>query len=182
MPKSTEVQSRPDRPRIKVTQADIDRAITSHSSKCVVAQAIARQIPDAVYIDVDTQTIRFTRQGRRWAYLTPYAVQGYVIAFDAGDEIEPFDFTLSKNIAVARRKTTPDGAKVALARDSARRAQRRAALAPTPETEEAAQSATAAYDAARCQRRQEATGDGESHAGAAAACSRLRAGAMDIGC
>lgn len=87
---------------ISVTEQDIERAHRTDSYRCVVAQAIARSIPDAHNIDVDTQTVRFTRQGERLWYLTPYAVQGYVIAFDAGDPIEPFDFTI-QNPRKARR-------------------------------------------------------------------------------
>jgi hypothetical protein len=79
---------------IRVTQDDIDRAHRNDSYHCVVAQAIARAIPEATNIDVDTQTIRFTLKGERLWYLTPYAVQGYVIAFDAGDHIEPFRFRI----------------------------------------------------------------------------------------
>jgi hypothetical protein len=96
---------------IAVTQADIDRAIQSNSAKCVVAQAIARTLPDAMRIDVDTQTIRFTMNGERYAYLTPYSVTGYVIAFDAGDEITPFRFRLydDQKIEVRVRRRTPAG-------------------------------------------------------------------------
>jgi hypothetical protein len=96
---------------VEVTEADIERAHKNDSYKCVVAQAVARIVPDATHVDVDTQTIRFTRQetGERLIYLTPYAVQGYVIAFDAGEAIEPFSFQLRNPIPASRRAKTSAG-------------------------------------------------------------------------
>lgn len=90
---------------VEVTETDISKAIVSDSYKCVVAQAIARTIPDSTRIEVDVQTIRFTRMetGKRYVYLTPYTVQGYVVAFDAGDVIEPFRFQLRNPLTVKRR-------------------------------------------------------------------------------
>jgi hypothetical protein len=81
---------------IRVTQADIDKAIVKNSSHCVVATAIARSIPDANRIVVDVQAIRFSTRtkAQRHTYLTPPVVAGYVVAFDAGDPIHPFRFTL----------------------------------------------------------------------------------------
>lgn len=80
---------------IQVTQADIDKAIVKHSARCVVATAIARSIPEAKRIAVDVQAIRFsTTDGQRHTYLTPPTVAGYVVAFDAGEDIHPFRFTL----------------------------------------------------------------------------------------
>lgn len=114
---------------IAVTQADIDRALQSNSSKCVVAQAIARTLPDATRIDVDTQSIRFTINGERYAYLTPYSVQGYVVGFDAGDEIHPFRFRLyeEQKVAVRQRTRTTAGTAVDGAAKRAKRAKAKAA-------------------------------------------------------
>lgn len=80
--------------RVQVTEADIAKAEVNSSMRCVVAQAIARTMPDATRIDVDVQTVRWSQAGERKVYLTPYSVAGYVIAFDAGDPIEPFTFVL----------------------------------------------------------------------------------------
>jgi hypothetical protein len=56
-------------------------------------------------IETDVQTIRFTVDGERRVYVTPYAVSGYVIAFDRGDDIQPFTFRLNENKRVgAKRK------------------------------------------------------------------------------
>jgi len=108
---------------IEVTQGDIDRAMTKNSSRCVVATAIARSIPSATRISVDVQSIRFTVAGERFAYLTPYAVSGYVVAFDAGDDIHPFRFRLDEAHAVAVRQTkrTDAGKATQQARDKASR-------------------------------------------------------------
>ena len=56
--------------KVEVTEEDISKAQRNNSYKCVVAQAIARTIPDATRIEVDTQAIRFTRAetGERWLY------------------------------------------------------------------------------------------------------------------
>jgi len=94
---------------VEVTERDIARATATDSYRCVVAQAVARTIPDATRIEVDTQSIRFTRDDARFIYLTPYAVQGYVIAFDAGEPIEPFSFQLRNPQRVARRVRTETG-------------------------------------------------------------------------
>lgn len=94
---------------IEVTEIDIARAYRNNSYQCVVAQAIARTIPTANHIDVDTQTIRFTTDEQRYQYLTPYAVQGYVIAFDAGDQIQPFTFQLRDPKILRRRVATTIG-------------------------------------------------------------------------
>lgn len=98
---------------VHVTQADIDRAVTKSSSRCVAARAIARTIPNASCIGVDVQTVRFTVEGERQVYLCPPVVAGYVVAFDAGETIHPFSFRLLANqmVPVQVRKSTPAGKK-----------------------------------------------------------------------
>jgi hypothetical protein len=124
--------ARGDRFIIEVTEKDIARAHQNDSYKCVVAQAIARNIPDAHRIEVDTQAIRFTRTStqQRYVYLTPYAVQGYVIAFDAGEKIEPFRFGLNERglLRAKRRILTPAGK---IANAAAKRAHTRARRRPS---------------------------------------------------
>ena len=114
MPKQTKVRMpAPEQTRFKieVTERDIERAHRSDSYKCVVAQAVARTIPDAVRVEVDLQTIRFTRvtTGERLLYLTPNIAAGYVVAFDAGDEIHPFEFRIGKPVKTVRRVKTEAG-------------------------------------------------------------------------
>jgi hypothetical protein len=92
---------------IQVSQEDIDRGIREDSARCVVARAIARTIPDATRIEVDTQAIRFTSGGKRLIYLTPWTAQNYVVAFDAGDEIKPFEFRIGNPIEAKRKPYKP---------------------------------------------------------------------------
>lgn len=94
---------------ITVEQTDIDQALRKKSARCVVATAVARSIEGAHHVDVDLQTIRFTVDGERRVYLTPPGASGYVIAFDAGDEIHPFGFRLSEGhrVSVRQDERTP---------------------------------------------------------------------------
>jgi hypothetical protein len=136
---------------VHVTEKDIERAKRNDSYTCVVAQAIARTVPDATRIEVDNQTIRFTRPGRRLKFLTPYVVAGYVVAFDAGDPIAPFSFQLRNPIQAAKKTYTPVGRAIHRARNVARRqAKKRAKVAGLPldspeVTAQIRESATAAY-------------------------------------
>jgi len=106
---------------IEVTEKDIAKAKRNDSYIWVVSQAIALAISDATRIETDTQTIRFTKNGDRLVFLTPYAVQGYVIGFDAGDPIQPFSFQLRSPIKHVRHRLTETGAKVNRAQVRARR-------------------------------------------------------------
>lgn len=101
--------------RIEITQAIIDKAVRENSAHCVVADAVHQQIPGASMVDVDTQLVRFSLKeyGERLMYLTPRTVAEYVINFDAGDNIEPFSFTLQKPAAiVAMKGSTRDRAQL----------------------------------------------------------------------
>ena len=114
---------------IEVTRDDIDKAQVNDSYQCVIAQAIAREIPDATRIEVDLQTIRFSRDGERLSFLTPYAAAGYVVAFDAGDEIHPFSFQLRDPRVKPSRTRTKAGKEVKKKRNDVRTIERRAATA-----------------------------------------------------
>ena len=85
-------------------------------------------MPSATYIDVDTQAIRFTLDGERLLYLTPYVVQGYIIAFDAGEKIEPFQFQLRDPKRITRRKSAAGKAANKAADQARGAAQKRAKL------------------------------------------------------
>src|SRR5262245_33861326 len=178
MTKIPKRSSIPTRFNVEVTPADIERAQKNDSYKCVVAQAIARTVPDATQIDVDTQTIRMTRGDERWLYLTPYAVQGYVVAFDAGEAIESFSFQLRNPDRRPRRKSTAAGkeadrrrtqAKAAAKKSVSVKAHERAApgekRAPQAEAsrEEINAAARAAYAAARREQPDEPFSTGFTH-------------------
>jgi hypothetical protein len=73
---------------ISVLQKHIDDAMEKHSSHCATAEAIREQVPEARFISVDLQTIRWTdsRKKLRYVFLTPHAIQGGVIVpFDQGE-------------------------------------------------------------------------------------------------
>lgn len=109
--------------RIAVTQEIIDNSTRNQSRHCMVADAMKAAIPDASRIIVDLNTIRLTmKNGHRWAYITPNKVGNYIVAFDAGETIEPFTFVLNDQMRVAIRRSvaTPAG-KV---KDTAEKAQR----------------------------------------------------------
>ena len=146
---------------VDVTQYDIDRARVNDSSRCVVATAIARAIPGASRISVDVQTIRFTLGGERFVYLTPPAVTGYVIAFDAGEAIHPFRFRLRQDqeLRVRKQTTTTAGKErkkaqrtEAKAKTALAEAEQRAATEATRETRRAAREARAVVAEAEAQR------------------------------
>lgn len=124
----------PGRISVEVTASDIERAHRNDSYTCVVAQAIARTVPTATNVDVDTQSIRFTVDDERRIYMTPYAVQGYVIAFDAGDGIEPFSFQLRDPRRAARRIRTESGKTAQRAYNRVRRSSAKAPKKVTSET------------------------------------------------
>lgn len=102
------------------TRSDLEGATRGDSSKCAVARALARQIPGAREIDVDTQTIRYTDQdGGRWWWATPIVVAQYVSDYDlglpigdeaiAGEQLGPFRFTLRHPVKQPRRRLTEEG-------------------------------------------------------------------------
>lgn len=106
----------------EVTAADIEKARVNDSYRCVVAQAIARDMPDAHHIDVDLQTIRWSDEDGRHVFLTPYEVAGYIVAFDAGDELHPFAFQVRDAVPSVQKRTKTDAAKAA--RKAANKAQK----------------------------------------------------------
>src|SRR5437660_919842 len=79
---------------IPVEQQDIDRALERESSHCAVAMAIARVVEGATHIAVDVQTIRFTRRGLRYIFLTPHLARDCIVNFDQGERDKLVPFTL----------------------------------------------------------------------------------------
>lgn len=114
-----------------VTEQDIADSAQNDSFSCMVAETIKREVPGASHVEVDLQTIRWTDKDGRHVFLTPYAAAGYIVAFDAGEEIEPFSFTLRNAVKGMQRKAlTPTAkaihkvdSKVAHARRAARKAE-----------------------------------------------------------
>jgi hypothetical protein len=81
---------------IDVPQDIIETSTERDSSHCMIADAIARAVPQAKYISVDLATIRFTDldAGVRYIYLTPRPAQAALLAFDQGEKPEPFKLRL----------------------------------------------------------------------------------------
>jgi hypothetical protein len=67
-------------------------------------------MPDASFVSVDLQTIRWTdkKKGRRYIYLTPRVAQVALVKFDQGMHTEPFGFQLRNGQSVTTgRKSEP---------------------------------------------------------------------------
>jgi hypothetical protein len=86
--------------KITVTREHIERAVKGNSHRCMIADAIRAVVPKARFILVDLQTIRWSEldSDERDFYLTPAAAQQAIVAFDQGEPVEPFSFTLTEKI------------------------------------------------------------------------------------
>jgi hypothetical protein len=82
--------------RIYVADEQIDTSCRRDSHHCMIADSVKVAIPEAQYILVDVQSIRYTiaSQQIRYCHLTPLRVQRAIIAFDRGKKVEPFSFEL----------------------------------------------------------------------------------------
>jgi hypothetical protein len=98
---------------IHVTPEQIERATQRDSRHCMIAEAIRQQYPDARKILVDLQTIRWSddKRGKRYVFLTPERAAQALVAFDHGDELEPFSFAMRPMQVTAKKsyKRTDDG-------------------------------------------------------------------------
>jgi hypothetical protein len=82
--------------RIEVPVEIIERACRRDSRHCMVAEAIQAAKPEWKNISVDLAIIRWTnpRTHQRYTALTPDAIRNAIFAFDQGEPVEPFAFTL----------------------------------------------------------------------------------------
>ena len=82
--------------RINVTAELINTAARSHSSHCMIAEAIKTVVPSAKKVSVDISTCRFSdfEKGLRYVYLTPRTAQEALVDFDEGLTPKPFSFLL----------------------------------------------------------------------------------------
>jgi hypothetical protein len=112
----TKIRAKRGAPQLNfdVTREQIATAIPRDSGHCMIADALAAAIPQARFISVDLATIRFTdlAAGWRYIYLTPYVAQQALLAFDQGDEVQPFRIRTSAAQMVAtgtarRARTAP---------------------------------------------------------------------------
>lgn len=84
--------------RVGITTTDIQLAVRKNSHRCMIAEAIRRDIPYANRVVVDLQSIRYTddQAGIRYFFFTPPVAQEALLAFDEGRPVEPFEFDLRK--------------------------------------------------------------------------------------
>jgi hypothetical protein len=106
---------------IEVRQEHIDEALRASSSHCAIAMALQAALPDARFVSVDLQSVRFTdpRRGVRICFLTPHPARELIIGFDQGDaeRCKPITFSMRPcTITKAGRKSqrhTPDAHQLA---------------------------------------------------------------------
>jgi hypothetical protein len=81
---------------IQVTAEIIKNACQMNNRRCMIADAIRRQIPGATSIAVDLMTIRYSipERGLRYIFSTPRKAQIALMHFDRGRCPVPFKFRL----------------------------------------------------------------------------------------
>lgn len=89
---------------LDITEEIINLALPRDSSHCVIADALKAAVPEARFVSVDLQTIRWTdpATGRRYIYLTPAPLQRLLVNFDQGERPEPFAARLGQPAQIAR--------------------------------------------------------------------------------
>lgn len=88
--------SKSPRINVVVTEEIISEATREDSSHCMIAEAVKAAVPEARHVAVDLQSIRYSipSMRARYTFFTPRIGQEALVAFDAGDEIEPFRMQL----------------------------------------------------------------------------------------
>lgn len=91
--------------RIHVEDHHIEHAQRKNSHHCMIADAIKDALPEAKYISVDLQSIRFSfldkspvSRGTRYTYFTPTIAQHALLKFDQGIKVREFEFTARTGI------------------------------------------------------------------------------------
>ena len=81
---------------IHVSAENINTSVQRASGHCMIAEAVKATKPDARFVSVDLQTIRWTLldKAERYTYLTPRPVQIALVEFDQGVLPKPFKFTI----------------------------------------------------------------------------------------
>jgi hypothetical protein len=82
---------------VKISKQYIDAAKPGDASHCMIAEGLKAEYPDARWVLVDLQSIRFTdrQKGFRYVYMTPRQVQRNLLNFDHGSKPAPFSFLLT---------------------------------------------------------------------------------------
>lgn len=92
-----DTKPRPPAVRVSVSKGHVAGACRRDSHHCMIADAIKAANPNAKYIMVDLQSIRWSdlKKGYRYTYFTPAVAQSALIKFDQGKDVQPFAFSLT---------------------------------------------------------------------------------------
>lgn len=85
---------------IHVDDEHIANAQRKNSHHCMIADALRSALPEAKFISVDLQSIRFSilEEKTRYFYFTPTIAQHALLKFDQGKQLRAFDFTMRSGI------------------------------------------------------------------------------------
>jgi hypothetical protein len=124
---------------VNITEDIIEHSVQRDSSHCMIADAVRALVPDAKWVSVDLQTVRFTdtRDRKRYVYLTPRRAQEALIRFDQGEKSEPFRFFLRDPQVIPLREVNRGHQK----RDAEKAEAAAVAKAATPKKKPAAKKA-----------------------------------------
>src|SRR5258708_3563071 len=120
-------------PRMKltVTSANIEESIRNDANHCMIASALKEKIPTARWVLVDAQSIRWTDRvaGMKFVCLTPKPAQRALLAFDKGEDVAPFHFTMPapQTTPIPKR---PKRAKAATKKGKAKKVYKKTKTAP----------------------------------------------------
>ena len=81
-------------PVLEITEEIIASAERRNSGHCMWAEALKVAVPKGTRFSVDLQTMRFTKDGFRYTFLTPAPVQSSLVKFDQGDHTKPMSVRL----------------------------------------------------------------------------------------
>lgn len=97
-----ELSELPDRISVSAELINAARDGIGTRSHCPVAVALAFALPNARYISVDRDTIRFTDMPthNRFVFATPKSVQRLIDDFDLGKEHKSVNFRLTEPVSV----------------------------------------------------------------------------------
>lgn len=83
--------------KVKITKDCIKNAVKRDSHRCMIADAVRAAVPDARYISVDLQSIRWSnmKSGKRFTAFTPRIGQHKLLDFDQGHSVQPFEMEVT---------------------------------------------------------------------------------------
>lgn len=82
---------------IQVTQEDIAKGVKENAECCPIALALNRAFPECDIADVSESAIVCFDDGS-WAEYGSDEIGSFISAFDAGDPVQPFNFTFRADV------------------------------------------------------------------------------------